>query len=131
MSVADLIYFDKNGEPVPTGPRGLLRKLFLGLVIILVASLSFALGRLTRGGDSEPIRVEYDQSLSSTQTDASQTALKPTLETGQVYVSSKGKKYYYAHCSGYKRISEANLLSFASGAVAEASGYSLASGCKP
>ncbi len=137
MSITDLIHLDKMGEPEPTGLPGLYKKLYLSLIIILVALLSFGVGRITGGGGTEPIRIEYDKSMGTAnlpQTASAISATKPlSLPTtsGSIYASSKGEKYHYAHCSGWKRISEANLLTFPTAEAAEASGYTLALNCSP
>jgi hypothetical protein len=58
MSIPETISFDKTGE-VERGPS-LVRKLFLSLVIILVAVLSFGIGRLTSAPAGQGIRIEMD-----------------------------------------------------------------------
>ena len=116
MNISETISFDKVGVP-------LWRKLFLSIVIILVASLSFAIGRLTREGKSEPIKIEYDQSLTS-------TVINSNENSASVIASKNGKKYHYPFCPGAKQISEKNKIIFASKEAAEASGYTLAANCK-
>lgn len=131
MNIAETFNFDKEGRVESKG-RQWVRKLFLSLVIILTASLAFAIGRLTSSSSSAPIKVELDPSLTS-QTDPSPKALQASITAPSpdtVYASSKGKKYYYEACSGLKRVSETNKISFPSAQVAEASGYTLAVGCQ-
>jgi hypothetical protein len=130
MSVAELIHFDKKGEVVPDS---LFRRLFLSLVILLVGTLGFAVGRLTGAGKSEPVRIEFDQSLSAqTPTTSTNTASAiVALPIGGVVASAKGTKYHYPYCAGAKQISEANKITFSSASAAEAAGYTLASNCKP
>lgn len=62
MSVADIIHFDKDGEVEPGGVRNLIfRRLFLAILIILVATLSFGIGRLTApSGEDNRVRLELD-----------------------------------------------------------------------
>ena len=138
MSLTEIISFSKEGEPEPAGARNLIfRKLFLALVIILVALLSFGIGRLSAPGTGDGVEIEYDPSLSSV--DQSASVIKSAggvtevdeSSSGQVIASSNGRKYHYPHCSGAKQISEANKITFASALDAEASGYTLASNCKP
>lgn len=135
MSVTDLVTFDKEPEP-------LWKRLFLALVILLVALLSFGVGRLTGGGKGEGIKIEYDPALSAfmkeatpiekSQTAAAVNALKQEKISGESVVASQnGSKYHYLHCPGAKQIKEENKISFNSGKEAEASGYTLASNCKP
>lgn len=132
MSLTEEVTFGKDGEIEDTG---LVRKLFLSLVIILVASLSFGLGRLT-GGEREGIQLEFDPLISNqaSVSGAFNTIGNSKLEienSTSVVGSNKGTRYHYAHCPGAKQISEANRVVFASPESAEASGYSLAANCKP
>ena len=128
MNIAETISFDKEGEATPGGARGLIRKLFLSLLICLVAALSFGLGRLSGQGRGEPVRVEYDPALST----AAAAASAPVLQSsnGAVVGSKSGSKYHYPACPGAKQIKEANKISFSSKEVAEAAGYTLAANCK-
>jgi hypothetical protein len=140
MSITEEVSFDKEGN---TERFPLLNRLFLALVIILTASLSFGLGRLSVAGDGEPIRLEYDQALVQNSPNipgAAQTAsaiqgagnaASPTAKAGEVITSSKGTKYHYPHCSGAKQIKADNRIIFPSAAAAEAAGYALAANCKP
>ncbi|MEK7147798.1 MAG: hypothetical protein AAB758_00715 [Patescibacteria group bacterium] len=131
------VSFDNTGhiEQFP-----LFRKLFLSLVIILVASLSFGIGRLTGVGKSEPIQIEYDQELTTNNlllTAGREQAASvinslpsqlPNLQTS-VVASKSGSKYHFLHCPGAKQIKEANKLTFPNPGSAEAAGYSLAANC--
>jgi hypothetical protein len=140
MSITEEVSFGKNGE-VERFP--LLNRLFLALVIILTASLSFGIGRLTVAGDREPIRLEYDQALvqdnpsilgtnqTASAIQGAGDAASPTAKAGEVLASSKGTKYHYPHCSGAKQIKADNRVIFPSAAAAEAAGYTLAANCKP
>lgn len=133
MNISEVVAFDKDGR-VERFP--LIRKLFLSLVILLVASLSFGLGRLTTIGKASPIKIEYDASISN---QASVSGAINSIENSKLKIenstsvvgSSKGSKYHYLHCPGAKQISETNKIVFASPSAAEASGYTLAGNCKP
>ncbi|MSR87820.1 MAG: hypothetical protein EXS69_01470 [Candidatus Zambryskibacteria bacterium] len=120
LVMTEEVSFDEEGH-IERFPW--LKKLFLSLVIILVAGLSFGIGRLTGVGKSEPIQIEYNQEISNFQS--------PISNQASVYASSKGERYYYANCSGLSRVSEANKVNFATAAIAEARGYTLASNCSP
>lgn len=138
--VAETFTFDKQGniEKYPW-----IRKFFLSMVIILVALLSFGLGRLSGGRDGGGIKLEFDSSISNSQfpiSNETQTGnalnsienSKLKIENStSVVASSKGTKYHYPHCSGAKRITDANKIVFSSPEAAEASGYTLAANCKP
>ena len=143
MSLTEIIEYDKDGN-VERFP--LFRRLFLAITIILVALLSFGIGRLSVVGKREAIRIEYDEGLmtntqspTSNQTSitnnqkGSQVAnvLNTTQTGGEVVVSKNGSKYHYLHCAGAKQIKEENKISFNSAKEAEGAGYSLASNCKP
>lgn len=149
----ETISFDETGEPIK---RPLLRRLFLALVIILVASLSFGLGRLSGGKDNSPIKISFDPAVTallspsnegkpqtasaveafkgsvpsiSTQENSSQVVPGPR-STGGVVASKNGSKYHFSYCPGAKQIKEANKIYFDTPAAAEASGFTLAANCK-
>ena len=143
--VTETVTYDKEGR-IERFP--IFKKLFLPLTIILVAGLSFGIGRLSvveRRGD---IKIEYDESLSTKfeasnpkQTNAkietkSQTAsviqaASAQASASQVVASKNGSKYHYLYCGGAKQIKEKNKITFATPAAAEAAGYTLAANCKP
>lgn len=109
--------------------------------LVLSVVLGFGLGRLTgsvgnltpksnTGAVIETFYLERPQEREAN----SITSIKPqdTLkDTGTVYASKNGKRYYYEHCGGLKRIKPENLISFSTIAEAEGRGYTLASGCSP
>lgn len=139
MSLTEEVSFGKEGDI----EKPWLQKFFLSLVIILVALLSFGLGMLVGGGEGEGIRLEFDASISNSQFPISngvqpaqalqgvKSASSAVINAGEVVASSKGTKYHYPHCSGAKRISEANRVVFPTAEAAEASGYTLAANCRP
>ncbi|MBX4195956.1 hypothetical protein KW796_03355 [Candidatus Parcubacteria bacterium] len=130
----ETIAFDESGE---VRNWSFLRPFFLSLVIILVSTLSYGIGRLSTTSTSEPIKIEYDESLSALQSSASamnafeKSAVTESTSDTSVVASSKGTKYHYSYCPGAKQISEKNKITFASAAAAEASGYTLAANCSP
>ena len=126
MSISEIISYDKDGK-VERFP--LFKKLFLSLVIILVATLSFGIGRLSVVGKREPVRIEYDSSISNQA--AVSNALLKIENSISVVVSKNGTKYHYSHCSGAKQIKEDNKIVFATPETAGAAGYTLAANCKP
>jgi hypothetical protein len=122
MSLPETVDFDKEGEVTRFSP---LKGLFLALIVVLVAGLSFGLGRLSNMGESKPISIQYEGALAQT---ASVINTTNTKSSGAVYASSKGKKYYYSWCKS--TVSEANKVFFNTPALAESAGYSLAVNCK-
>src|SRR3989344_6486552 len=110
MSLTEDISFDKDGnaERFP-----LFRRLFLALVIILVALLSFGIGRLSVTGESGPIKIEYAPAISSnTNTEANTVSAINIIKGGGVVGSKNGTKYHYSHCAGAKQIKEENKINF-------------------
>jgi|SRR3989344_8775705 len=130
MSVTEEVSFDKEGniEHFPLF-RKYFDKLFLSIIIILVAVLSFGIGRLSVAGNREAIKIEYDPSL-SLENSLKTVNSKIKNSTQSVVTSKNGSKYHYSHCAGAKQIKEENKLVFASASAAEAAGYALASNCK-
>lgn len=137
MSVAEIVSYDKEGR-IERFP--ILQKLFVSFIIILVALLSFGIGRLSVVGNREPIRIEYDPTLTEQPiSNIGQSAsvinaagkLASPGESGVVVTSKNGSKYHYPHCAGAKQIKEENKIVFQTPAAAEAAGYTLAANCKP
>ncbi len=58
MNIQDTVHFDNSGEAVRFP---LLRRLFVPLVILLVAALSFGIGRLTAPQGRKGVNIEYAQ----------------------------------------------------------------------
>ena len=141
MSLSEEISFDNRGEVVRFP---LFRKLFLTLIIILVAILAFGIGQLSVVGKKEGVRIEYDPEISSSQFPtrlpdgqvsnqaliSNENSLK-IENSDQVVVSKNGSKYHYLHCSSAEQIKEENKITFATAQEAESAGYTLASNCKP
>lgn len=131
MSLTELVHFDKEGRVEESRPaRALLRRLFLSLIIILVALLAFGIGRLT-GQGREPVRIEYDQTISNSQFPISSSISNENSASGSVVASKNGTKYHYSYCPGAKQIKESNKITFNTAMAAEAAGYILASNCSP
>ncbi|MFH1472972.1 MAG: hypothetical protein ABIF06_00970 [bacterium] len=132
----DTFEFDENGR---VEKRPLFKKLFLSLVIILVAGLSFGLGKLSNLNQSSGIKIEYTdldnpeekQAFNGASSQTASVINAVMVSDENVVVSSKGTKYHYPYCSGAKQISETNKVVFASAQAAEAAGYTLAANCKP
>ncbi len=133
MSIPETYHFDKAGEVEPVGWRMRVRKYFLTLAIILVAILSFGIGRLT-GSPKLGVSMNYEQ-VPNDQGPSTKVQSDSTLSLGpsdlsaspSVFASSKGTRYYYSGCRN--TISDKNKVTFATAAMAEQAGYTLASGC--
>jgi hypothetical protein len=161
MNVQDILYKIKSrmavrapqgGETVSFDEQGHIRGsktknfLFWGMVLVLVATFFFGVGRLTAITRRPEVKVTFDPTLagltlieaSSTQGSSKnvQTINNATVinsavskKDGSVFASSKGKKYYYTGCKS--TIVEKNKITFASKELAESAGYTLAVTCKP
>lgn len=112
-----------------------IQSLYLSLVVILVATLAFGLGRLSAPEASGPVEIRYDESLvektpgSKTPTASAATSIE-NISSTSVVASSKGTKYHYLHCPGAKQISEKNKIVFDTPGEAESAGYTLAANCQ-
>ena len=132
QSSSEEIAFDESGSPIRFP---FIRKIFLSLIIILIATLSFGLGKLSSLNQSEPIKIEYEN-LDNDQISSvgkgrtlDSDSQGSTLGNGAVSASSQGTKYYYSWCGN--NISDKNRVSFATALMAEKAGYTLAVNCKP
>lgn len=123
------------------------REVYMVILIITVASLSYGLGRLSKIREvREPLRIENITTeknngegesgvLSKTVISNNQAAIITTpvitnnATTGQYVGSKTSDKYHLPWCSGAKRIKEENKIWFASIADAEAKGYKPAANC--
>ena len=109
------------------------RELYLTAVIILVATISFGLGRLSKIREEKtPITIENVGT--STEIIANTTnSQRGTLTVGasKIFVASRnGKKYYYAWCDSAKVIKETNRIWFSTEEEAKKAGYEPAANCK-
>jgi hypothetical protein len=124
---------------------------FYSLVIMLVAGVSFGLGRLSvissaqneasfssatpmvpiEHGSTEVVPVGSTSPAaalpSSVPNELSASAAAATDTT--VIASKSGTKYHYPWCPGAKQIKETNRISFATPLEARASGYTPAANC--
>lgn len=111
------------------------------LLIVVVASIFFAIGRLSViESRKTPLRVIVpNQGQTGAVANAQSGSLglgvssNNTSETdtgGAVVGSKSGKKYYYPWCGGLKRVKPENQVPFASIADARAAGYTPAGNCK-
>ena len=109
------------------------RELYLTAVIILVATISFGLGRLSKIREEKtPITIENvatSTEIIANTTNSQRATL--TVDANKIFVASRnGKKYYYAWCDSAKVIKETNRIWFATKDEAEKSGYQPAANCK-
>ena len=109
-------------------------ELYLTAAIVLVAIISFGLGRLSKIREEKtPITIENVKE--NAETSESKPLLTSNVDSGikadKIFVASRnGKKYYYAWCESAKTIKEQNRIWFATQAEAEKAGYQPAANCK-
>ncbi len=112
-----------------------ISRLFLAFFIILVAISCFGLGRLSALRNARtPITLGIINELSAadiknTPSNVSVTTTSINNE-GIVVASKQGKIYHFPWCSGAKRISAENKITFSSRTEAEKAGYAPAKNCK-
>lgn len=132
----ETVSFDDNGE---IRSNSLAKRLFLPMALILILTLAFGLGRLSKSNSRAPLMIEYDSNYSTTtstyggasKVEANTVPKEAPVNSSEVVGSIKGTKYHYLYCPGAKQISPANKITFTNAAAAEAAGYTLALNCKP
>lgn len=103
---------------------------FYAIFLLLVAVVSFGLGRASVGG----LNTHTQQSVFDT------AGIKPLIpnsepqvannDLGQAVIASKsGSKYHLASCPGATQIKDTNRIEFTSREAAEAAGYTPAANC--
>jgi len=110
------------------------KDLLIILVIVLVATLSFGLGRLSQKTANKPELKIGEIELNSVPAAvyASQVSSKTSQAPqgdGTVVGSRNSTKYHYPWCSGAKRIKEENKIYFSSIEQARGQGYEPAANC--
>lgn len=97
------------------------KDIILTAVIILVALISFGLGRLSKIKEGRvPLNIEV----------ASMSDIEVGVNSGAIVASKNGTKYHYPWCSGAQSIKEENKIWFNSIEEARKAGYQPASNCK-
>ena len=106
-------------------------ELFIVLVIILVALISFGLGRLSKIRENKtPITIDPSTTL-GVKNLTNATGQETPTNSEKLYVASKnGTKYHYPWCSGAANIKEENKIWFSTKEEAQKAGYTPASNCK-
>jgi len=136
----ETVHYEEEGH---IEEASVLKRYFLAFLFILVAILSFGIGKLSATRSSGGVKINYDATYAGSALtgsgDNSAAVIKSTITAPNdqntaeinsgVYASSKGKRYYYSWCKS--TIVEKNKITFATKEMAESAGYTLASGCKP
>ena len=138
------IIFEEDFDIVPKGSAqnsfGLKQALFYSLVLILMGTAGYGLGRLSKLEEpSMPVVItdgkgSQDKTQGSSSSDGnSQIDTKGEVqgvENGIVIGSKNGSKYHYPYCAGAQNILEENKITFSSIEEARAAGYLPAANCK-
>lgn len=137
--LAEIPLEERGGEGWKAKLTDLLQgKYFVPAIIVLVAIIAFALGRISGLQDKKmPVRVISNNSLLAPllqqERETGQTAAVGASMVGnseQVVASKNGTKYHYPWCAGAKQISDQNKVTFNSIEEAQAKGYTPATNCK-
>ncbi|HEY4509164.1 MAG TPA: hypothetical protein VJC13_02685 [Candidatus Paceibacterota bacterium] len=103
------------------------------LLILVIASIFFALGRLSGLEERRvPIRIDSpgaQQTASVIEANTPRTVLDSNV-AGEVIGSKNGTKYYFPWCGSAARIKPENQVKFTSVEAARAAGYTPAANCK-
>lgn len=105
------------------------KDIILAAVIILIAVISFGLGRLSKIRESNvPLTVE---NLKMEAVDPAKDKISKEINNQKIFVASKnGKKYHYVWCESASGIKDENKIFFATKEEAQAAGYEPAANCK-
>lgn len=105
--------------------------MILASTIILVALISFGLGRLSKIEEGRvSIKIEQNKTASSTAQTTSVINSNTAQSADKTFVASKnGTKYHYPWCAGAQSIKEENKIWFSTTEEAQKAGYSPASNC--
>ena len=109
--------------------EGDIHILFVALMLILVGSSAFGLGRLSMVSKESPV-IEYSSQLASPSVTSEKGAIEEAMPSGAVVASKKGTKYHFPWCSGAKTIASENKVTFSSTEEARKAGYTPAANCK-
>lgn len=121
------------------------KDIMIVIIVILVGSGSFMLGRLSvKGNEGSGVKIEYMDKESGQYVDQTASVIGATKSTNSkatssvvqnpagknYFASSRGSKYYSLGCSAGKSIKMSNRVYFATSEEAEVAGYELSSSCK-
>lgn len=112
------------------------KDLFIAIIIVMVAFISFGLGRLSKIKENKPpitienIGAAIGEIRSISGPETGQEAPAAPVQEGLLVGSKNGTKYHYPWCSGAQRIKEENKVWFSSIEEARKAGYTPAANCK-
>lgn len=107
------------------------------IIIVLVALISFELGRLSKNNPNSGLKIEYKGQEANVVNSLSDLSLNSNIlkkseksTSGNFFASNRGSKYYSISCSAGKTIKQENRIYFMTSSEAEKAGYELSSSCK-
>ena len=109
--------------------EGDVHMLFVALMLVLVGTSAFGLGRLSMVTKQSP-SIEYSSQLASPTVAIGEGVIEETTPSGTVVASKKGTKYHFPWCSGARTIAPENKITFSSTEEARKAGYTPAANCK-
>ncbi|MFA5841163.1 MAG: hypothetical protein WC847_02745 [Candidatus Paceibacterota bacterium] len=110
------------------------KDIMIVIIVILVGLGSFELGRLSKGTNSEGLKVIYpavgDKQAANVIEAVPNKEIPASNNSGKTFfASSRGTKYYTTSCSAGKTIKQENRVYFTTGEEAVQAGYVLSSAC--
>lgn len=107
------------------------KDLIIVIAIVMVALISFGLGRLSKIRENRvPVTIENLGASVETGLRVAPAAETQFQESGAVVASKNGTKYHYPWCAGAQSIKEENKIWFSSIEEAREAGYTPAVNCK-
>ena len=120
--------------------KELTRHVFIALSVVLVGTLSFGLGKMSKIEETRtPIKISginlanvitTQENIANKSISTSGTSAQKPISSDLVVASKNSNKYHYLWCNGAKSISDKNKITFISNIEAEKAGYTLAANCK-
>ena len=106
------------------------KDIILAAVIVLIAVISFGLGRLSKIRENNvPLTIENLKI--EVENPSKDETPNNKANTQKIFVASKnGKKYHYVWCDSASSIKDENKIFFATKEEAQAAGYEPAANCK-
>jgi len=105
-------------------------QVFTAILLVLVALTAFGLGRQSVGYEAREAVSAPTPENKAVRADTAVDKSTVSSESTFYVASRNGEVYHLPHCSGAKRISEANKITFKTKAEAEAAGFRPAANCK-
>ncbi len=112
------------------------KDILVSIIVILVGTGSFGLGRLSKNSFNPGIKIEYENQPASAVIGAtgeipSNSSIYTSPQNGKnFFASNRGRKYYSVGCPGGETIKQENRIYFVTAEEAKQAGYELSSSCQ-